>query len=490
MKNLPLTLGFIAALALLHACTLEEEFITDSGLELRFSQDTVRFDTVFTEVGSATQSFKIYNPFADPVNISSVRVGSNPGGRFRINVDGRSGDMIEEIFLAPNDSVYVFVEVTVDPDEDVSVSPFVFEGNVIIEATDLEQVVMLEAFGQNANYLPRDRGRSDFGLLTCGFGEIVFDDPKPYVLYGSLVVDECTLTLPPGCRLYVHGGLVMNSELFPENPIFNDGLIIFQGSGRLNIAGTVEQPVLIATDRLEERFLKDGGQYSGIRLGSGTGPHSISHARIRNGIVGVFADSTARIDIDHTEISYTSSTGVVGYQADVTMSNTLVHSNGGGAVLALKGGNYSLDYCTLVNYGSQSPAVLLSNGIELRPGLALVGDLQASLRNTIVYGSLMDELALSDFNQPERFAYSLENCVLKTERVRERRAEFDDRCNPCLFPERTEPLFVSAVQDSFGLDSLSVAEGFAQPLDDIGDDLLGVIRDGERPDCGALEREE
>jgi len=476
-----LSIGFLVAS--LPSCTLEEDFFTDANAEVRLGVDTLRFDTVFTEVGSATQSFKIYNPYNQPLNLNKVSVENNTGGRFRINVDGRSGDELTEVFMPPNDSIYIFVEVTVDPDDDVSVSPFIFEGRVVIEATEQRQEVVLEAFGQNANYLPRNRNRANFGVLTCDLGEVIFDDPKPYVLYGSLVIDSCTLTLPPGTELYVHGGLVRN----PDFGVFNDGLIIVQGLGKLNIEGTKEEPVLIATDRLEAQFLDVGGQYSGIRLGAGTGPHNISHARIRNGIVGLFLDSLARLNIDHTEISYTTSAGIVGYAANVTGSNVLVHSNGGGALQAILGGRYRFDYSTFVNYGSRNPSVIVSNGFQANNQLSYINQMDAAFRNSIIFGSLNDEFALSDFGEPILLEYQLTNCILKSTDVPVDRTEFSNRCETCFFPPRDSSLFVNTVADSFQLDTLSFAEGKAIPLPSITDDLLGNDRDASAPDIGAFE---
>jgi len=483
IRLLTVLLGIGVLVASLPSCTLEEDFFTDANAEVRLGLDTLRFDTVFTEVGSATKSFKIYNTYNQPLNLKRVSVENNMGGRFRINVDGRSGEEITEVFMPPNDSIYIFVEVTVDPDADITVSPYIFEGRVVIEATEQRQVVVLEAFGQNANYIPSDRSRANFGFLTCDLGEIVFDDPKPYVLYGSLVIDSCTLTLPPGCELYVHGGLVNN----PDFGVFNDGLIIVQGSGRLNIVGSKEDPVLIATDRLEEEFLDVGGQFSGIRLGAGTGPHTISHARIRNGIVGVFVDSLATLNVDHTEISYTSSAGIVGYAANVSGNNVLIHSNGGGALQAILGGRYRFDYSTFVNYGSRNPAVIVTNGFQVNNQVFYVNQMDARFQNTIVYGSLNDEFALGDFDEPNLLNYQLTNCILKSTDVPVDRVEFNDRCSTCFFPPRDSALFVNTLVDSFQLDTLSVAEGKAIPLPGITDDLIGNERDASTPDVGAFE---
>ena len=470
--------------ASLPSCTLEEDFLTDANAEVRLGLDTLRFDTVFTEVGSTTQFFKVFNPHNQPLNLKRVSVENNAGGRFRINVDGRSGDEITEVFIAPGDSIFVFVEVTVDPDDDISVSPFVFEGRVVVEATEQRQIVVLEAFGQNANYIPADRTRANFGFLSCDFGEVVFDDPKPYVLYGSLVIDSCTLTLPPGTQLYVHGGLVNN----PDFGVFNDGLIIVQGAGRLNIMGTEEQPVLIASDRVEEEFIDVGGQYSGIRLGAGTGPHTITHARIRNGIVGVFVDSLATLNIDHTEIAYTTGAGIVGFAANVNASNISVHSNGGGALQAILGGRYRVDYSTFVNFGSRNPAVIITNGFQIDNSTFLVNQMDAIFRNSIIFGSLNDEFAVGDFDEPNLLNYQLTNSILKSTNVPNDRPEFQDNCTSCFFPPRDSALFLNVQADSFQLDTLSFAQGRALPIMGIDDDLIGTARDAVAPDVGAYER--
>ena len=50
---------FLFILACMSACK-NDNVVTADG-ELRFSSDTVTFDTVFTTLGSATLSFKIYN---------------------------------------------------------------------------------------------------------------------------------------------------------------------------------------------------------------------------------------------------------------------------------------------------------------------------------------------------------------------------------------------------------------------------------------------
>ncbi len=471
-------------------CTLEEDFLTDAGAQVRISADTLTFDTVFTEVGSATRFFKIFNPYDRPLQLASVRVEDGDGGRFRINVDGVSGRELKDVFIAPNDSLYVFAEVTVDPNEPLASSPFILEGRVVVRATTDDQSILLVAYGQNANYLPRSRRRGQFGLLTCDLGEATFDDPKPYVLYGSLVVDSCTMVLPAGARLYVHGGLVQDT-LTPGRPIFNDGRILFFGSGRLRVEGTAERPVLIASDRLEEGFRQRPGQYSGLYFLSGTGPHVIRHADVRNGDFGIYVDSAAQLTVANTKVRYTAREGILGRQAVVTAQNVLIHDTGGAAFRAQQGGTYQFDYCTLVNYGGRNASLSLANGAEYERSdgtrYTLLAPLAARVRNSIVYGSAKNALGLVNFDEATPFSYDFRNVVLRLDEAPRNFPTFRNDCVDCLYPLASEKLFLNARQDSFQLDTLSVAEMKALPLPGVTTDLPGRSRDATAPDIGAYE---
>ena len=466
--------------------------MTEAGAELRFSVDTVRFDTVFTEVGSATRSFKIYNDFDRPVEIDRVAVSDRLGGRFRINVDGRTGPEVRDVFVPADDSVYVFVEVTVDPNASVLASPFVFEGAVEVTATDAAQRVVLEAYGQNAIYLPADRGRGQLGQFPCLEGVERLDDPRPYVLYGSLFVADCRLELPAGTRLYVHGGAFKPSPTAPQDSAFTDGVLLFGPGGRLSVEGTAEEPVLIASDRLEEEFLDERGQYYGMLLSAGSGPHAVRHAEIRNGLFGVIVDSAVQLTLDNTEISHQSVYGVYGVQADVTARNLAVHNTGSEALLGVWGGSYDLSYATLVNVGARdAPAITLSNFAELPDSTVVTAPLRAELRNTIAYGSQRQGIGLADVSEAEGFdevfAFRARNSVFRSDLEGERPEALTEGCTDCLFVSPDSALFYAAARDTFTLDSMSVARGFAAPIEGILTDLPGELRDPTSPDAGAYE---
>ena len=169
-------------------------FIDDADAQLKFSADTVKFDTVFTTVGSATRSFKIYNTYNQQLRISEISLAGGEGSIFRMNVDGFPGDVFSDIEIPANDSIYIFVEVTVDPDGEPL--PFIVEDSIRFVTNNNEQFVQLVAWGQNAHFFD--------GAILC---DEVWENDLPYVIYNSLLVDTlCSLTIREGCRIYMHGG--------------------------------------------------------------------------------------------------------------------------------------------------------------------------------------------------------------------------------------------------------------------------------------------
>ena len=54
-------LGIALIIGLVISSCRKDDYYTGSDVVLRFSVDTLTFDTVFTEVGSATRVLKVYN---------------------------------------------------------------------------------------------------------------------------------------------------------------------------------------------------------------------------------------------------------------------------------------------------------------------------------------------------------------------------------------------------------------------------------------------
>lgn len=498
--NRILLFSFLVALALVWSCDHDEDFVTDGSINLRFSVDTLRFDTVFTEVGSATRSIKIYNDSDRPLKIGKVYLEEGNGSKFRINVDGIASDEVESVTVYAKDSIYVFAEVTVDPDQPLSVSPFIINENLFFETNGNRQKVVLEAWGQNANYFPNRFNRGRAVRLTCNNNSITFDDPKPYVFYGVLIIDSCTVNIPEGTQIYVHGGIARNDEFGS----FNDGIILTQRNGRIRARGTLENPVVFQGDRLEKVFQDQDGQWTGIILGAGSQGNLFQYTTVKNSIFGMYADSAATVNIENSQFYNTTSSGLIGVHSRIIASNILVYNNGANSVQIVHGGDYTFDYATITSYGVDASALGMSNFICYDDPLFCedIGTyrLNALFRNSIIFGSKQDQILLSDITggeQPEGFNIRFENCVvgvndLLTDYNGLYANFFEDICINCVKAARSDALFVDANEDNYQLDTLSVAEGIGVPIKTplpIAIDLLANLRDINNPDAGCYERE-
>lgn len=483
----------LSGVFLLSTCQ-KESFTTDASDKLEFSTDTLRFDTAFTQLGSATRILKLYNRHKESLRISKIYLENGEPSRFNLNIDGLPGNNQENIEIAPEDSLYIFAEVTINPNEPLSSSPFVIGENLVFETNGNTQKVVLEAWGQNANYLPSRFGAGGVTGFGCGGGEWVWDDPRPYVIYGILVVDECTVRMPAGTRVYVHGGLA--KQVTDTSVVrYNDGFIAFQGSGKLIVEGTKDKPVIFESDRLEPEFDFVPGQWTGIWLQAGTSGHQIQNCIVRNSIIGIRVDSAADLTMRNTQIYNTSSSGLIGIHAKITAENCLFYNNTGYSIQIEYGGDYNFTYCTAASYGVDGEALRMGNAICFDDFCSDFDafPLKARFTNCIIFGGRVDQITLFDrVDDPAFFDYQFTNCVVRIDRLTEPDAypDFPNHCNPCLFGEGSDVLFVAANDDIYRLDTLnSIARDYGTPVLGITIDLDGKVRSATTPDPGCFEQE-
>lgn len=484
----PLALFF----SLLFLFCQKEKFTSSPEDKLEFSADTLRFDTVFTQLGSATRILKVYNRHKKSIRISRIYLENGASSRFNLNIDGISGDDQENIEIAPNDSLYVFAEVTINPNDQTS--PFVLTENIVFETNGNTQKVVLEAFGQNAVYLPSRFGAGGVAGYGCNGGEWVWDDPRPYVIYGILVIDSCTIRIPAGARIYVHGGL---GKVVTDTAVYryNDGFIAFQGIGKLIVEGTKDNPVIFESDRLESEFDDEPGQWTGIWLQAGTSGHRLEHCIIRNSIIGIRVDSAADLSLRNTQIYNTGGSGLIGIHATVTAENCLFHSNVGRSIQLEYGGDYNFTYCTAASYGVDGEALSMGNVLCFDAACAdyALFPLKARFRNCIFAGSRADQITLIDrLNDGSQFDYEFTHCIVRVKDLLKPTAnpEFLDHCQPCLNIDGQDTVFVDPNRRDFHLDTLhSVANRYAVPVPGLDTDLDGKMRDGSMPDAGCYEIE-
>ena len=477
------------------ACDVDRNYITGDAVDLRFDLDTLSFDTVFTARGSATMELVVYNDAADPVMIDRVYVAGETGVDFTFTADGTYGPEAEDVVIFGKDSIYVLVEVEVDPTDPTEVSPFIATDRLVFETGNVEQSVVLEAFGQNAFYL-NGFNRGTFFQPICQDDTFTLPTDLPTVIYGGMFVDSCVLRVLAGTRIYFHGGLERNEQIGGSG-IYDDGFIYTSPQGRIELLGTLENPIILATDRLEENFAESAGAYRGLIIGPESRGNRIEHTEIRNAVIGVTVDSLAEVTLDNTTIAYSSGPAIYSVQGDVTARNSLFHSIQSSSIQFAQGGNLTLEHATVANYGSTDPAMTLSNCRPLPDTeYCLQAPLRARIENSIVVGGSLAELKLIDVDErerPETFDLRIANSVVRTDQrfltdFEDLYADFYETiCTGCYNLQSGDPLFESIGADDYHLDSLSVARDLGVYLPDLPLDLEGTERDTESPDAGALE---
>lgn len=266
LKNTPaFLLGLFVSLFFFHSC-IDESISSDPGLKLSFSKDTLFFDTVFTTIGSSTAKIKVYNPNEKNLKISALGLGMGSQSPYKINVNGfaKPDNQFTDIELRTNDSLFIFVEVKIDP-TNVNTPVFVKDSIIFLTNSNL-QYVKLQAYAQDMEIL-RDKKITSDSTLT---------GVKPYLVCGDLVVDSvATLILQPGCRLFFHdkASLVVHGNLIAE--------------------GTREAPVLLRGDRTDRLFEEVpynyvSNQWGGVLFLNKEGNHKFNFVKM---------NSSARADI-------------------------------------------------------------------------------------------------------------------------------------------------------------------------------------------------
>lgn len=402
MKRLFIPLLVVLFGAWLSGC-YREPISTNPAFKLEFSVDTLAFDTVFTNIGSATRSIKVYNRNNADISVSSVRLAGGDGSVYRMNVDGRATSLAKDVYLRSKDSLFVFVEVTIDPNENNA--PLLVMDSIIFETNGNHQDVKLISWGQDVHMFSRDT------LHTS----TTFVNDKPYLIYDYLYVPAgVELTVEAGVEFYLHN----TSWLFVE------GRILFQGQP--------DNPITMQGDRLEMFYRDKPGQWGGIWLTPSSHSNSIDWTVIQNSITGInispYGHPTLQnLKITNSIIKNTSYTSIDARGAIIEAGNCLF-ANAKEMCLSLGGGSYSFTHCTVANYWAQyinrsGPAVLLANyflsvdeqGINIHEH----GLYEATFENSIIYGSRSNEIDFvsSYFGMPidGPFNYSFSHTIVRTE---------------------------------------------------------------------------
>lgn len=393
----------VYCISIFYSCK-KDEFIEDANAKLEFSEDSILFDTVFTTIGSVTKQFKIYNRNDQPIKISSITMGKGTASQFKINVDGVSGSSFTDIEIPKKDSLFVFVEATIDP-TNVN-SPLIVQDQIVFTTNGNTQTVQLEAWGQDAYYHYPDThidGFPNFSII-CNSGSNVWINDKPHVIYGYAVVDSnCTLTIQAGVKVYLHQ---------------NAGIWVYR-YGSLKVQGTLAEPVTFQGDRLEVDYKDLPGQWDRIWINEGNTNSQIDYAIIKNGFIGLQIEPLSQVlsnklILSNTIIKNMSGIGILGGASTIIGTNNVVANCGQYLAALTLGGSYSFRHCTFANYWNMSERTTPSIYINNYNSANAIDLDSAYFGNCIIDGALANEIQLDSTSGPYKFKYKFEFSMLKT----------------------------------------------------------------------------
>lgn len=333
----------------------KDKFLTDPSATLHFSQDSILFDTVFTTIGSTTRNIRVINKHNQKVKISSVRLEKGQSSNFFLNVDGTPGRLVQDVEILANDSIYIFVQVNVNPTS--ALSPLIIQDKILFDVNGNQQSVELEAWGQDAHYhfpttaiqykdgyLPYSTVSANSNTTVVWGGGTGASDNKPHVVYGWLVVDSTQkLVINAGVKVYFHQ---------------NAGLWVYR-YGTLQVNGTQGNEVVFQGDRREADYADMPGQWDRIWINEGHTDNYINYAIIKNNFIGIQAsilsnpNQPTKLKITNTIIKNCSKWGLFTQYFSVWSGNNVIANCKEYCAAITMGGNCTFLHTTFANYYNQ-----------------------------------------------------------------------------------------------------------------------------------------
>ena len=356
----------ISLLLVLFSCR-KESFITSPDARVTITADTLSFDTLFVNSGSVYQFFKIINENNQKLKISSVTLKGGASSFYKINVDGIVGPQVNNLDIEANDSLYVFVQVNIDPN--ANNLPFIVRDSIQISYNGKVRTVQLEAWGKNAHF---------FRNRHITVNETWIND-LPYVILGSLTVDpNKILTINKGCRIYVHA----------------DAPIIVDGSLQVNGLKDSADRVYFRGDRLDPPYSNFPASWPGIFFRSSGKDNVFNYAVILNAyqalaLLDPSTNANPKLILNQCIVDNAYDAGVISLNSSVRATNCLV-SNCGKNLFLVQGGDYQFTHCTVVTYSNsfiqhKDQVLLVSNYINVN-NVPVTANLNAVFRNCIFWG--------------------------------------------------------------------------------------------------------
>lgn len=351
-------------LLLFAACKKQERITTDPSAKLDFSANSISFDTVFTSKVSTIRRVKVYNRQKNALEISEIKLAGGKNSPFSAIVNGNDARLINNLKIDGQDSLNIIIQVFAP--STIQKQAFLLQDSLLFRVNGNKQVITLNAYAQNAIFVTENSINSNTN----------WTNDLPYIIEGLVnISDGITLTIVPGAKIYFRkdAGLQVN--------------------GKLLACGTKENPINFCSDRLEQIYSEEPGQWKGLSIGE-SGQATLSYTRIKNALVGITAASCknnmpAKVLLTHSLIKNMSVSAFVGYQSSLAAFNNLFYNCGSSLISISGGGNYQLKQNTLANLtykqARQNPAFIVNKSDD---------SLKLVLTNNIIWGNLTNEISI------------------------------------------------------------------------------------------------
>ena len=467
------------------ACALvgcrEYQISDDPSLRLVFSCDTLSFDTVITEQGSATAQLMVYNPNKQALLID--RVWLDDGEAFKVNVDGEADlNRINHCVINGGDSMFVFVRIADFGAFGVNDPVYFFDHLHFHLATGVTQSVLLEGYGQDAIRI----GKKGCGrTIAEGYH---FTADKPYIVFDSLIIDGET-TIDAGATILMHN----------KAAIFT--------LGDVSAVGTPEAPITIRGDRLDRLFdsvpyLYAGGSWDGMYLqAEEKHNYRLEYVDILSGNVGLYCLSTCKSDLpmlrmDGCRIHNHAQYVLVLLNTDALVTNTEI-SNCASYCVYCNGGTHNFIHTTVASYFG-STNIRIQTVAKEETAAVFIDNLQksepqtvTSFINSIITGYRINQLVVATpFDQ--FYPGSFVGNYLKTDTLHLPHATentYWQKDDTTAVFRNTFYKYKEYIYYDFRLDSLSPAIGIGDSIAALPYpfDRDGNSRAGQKPDAGCYQ---
>ena len=203
-------------------------------------------------------------------------------------------------------------------------------------ASGTNQQVRLEAYGQDVTRLgKKGKGRTQYNSA------FTFTADKPYLIFDSLIFGG-PLTIDAGATLYMHNGACIYAL------------------DQVNANGTLEAPIVIRGDRLDNLFdsvpyAYAGGSWNGIYLQADKPQlYQFSYTDILSGNIGLYCyntqkNATSTLQMNACRIHNHALYGLVLLNTNAVVSNTEI-SNCASYCVYCAGGKQDFIHSTIASY--------------------------------------------------------------------------------------------------------------------------------------------